>query len=86
VLRLHLLRLLERNDEDRPGEIPRTVHALIRALRGKEGASDGAVPALDALVRAEGLRLLGVEGGLDAPRTDVPSADNGRVAACSPQE
>jgi len=61
VLRLHLLRLVERGDEERPGEIPRTVHALIRALHGQAGndsATGDAGAALDAAVRAEGLRLL----------------------------
>ncbi len=70
VLRLHLLRLIERGDEERPGEIPRTVHALIRALHGQAGkddAADEASAALDAAVRAEGLRLLD-EGISDAPR------------------
>ena len=70
VLRLHLLRLVERGDEERPGEIPRTVHALIRALHGqagKDGAADDASAALDAAVRAEGLRLLD-EGNPDTPR------------------
>ena len=56
VLRLHLLRLVERNDEGKPGEVPRVVHALIRALRGHEGGGSDAVAALDAAVRAEGLR------------------------------
>src|SRR5579875_814206 len=58
ALRLHLLRLLARDDGEGIGEIPRTVHALIRALRDKERAATDPVAALDAAVRAEGLRLL----------------------------
>ena len=72
VLRLHLLRLVERADEERPGEIPRTVHALIRALQGhagKDGTAGDASAALDAAVRAEGLRLL------DKERCDAPLAE-----------
>jgi len=57
VLRLHLSRLVERGDEERPGEIPRTVHALIRALHGQAG-NDSATGDAGAAVRAEGLRLL----------------------------
>jgi len=69
VLRLHLLRLVERGDEERPGEIPRMVHALIRALHGqagKDGTGGEGGAALDAAVRAEGLRLLD-EGSSDIP-------------------
>lgn len=58
VLRLHLLRLLERDDPARPGEIPRTVQALVRALRDSHGAATDPTAEIDAVVRAEGRRLL----------------------------
>jgi len=62
VLRLHLLRLIERDDPDRPAEIPRTVHALVRALndprRTSTTADDEGAETLDAAIREEGRRLL----------------------------
>ncbi len=65
VLRLHLLRLIERDDPDRPGEIPRTVHALVRALNdvreARTTAEDKGMTereTLDIAVREEGRRLL----------------------------
>lgn len=61
VLRLHLLRLLGRDDPDKPAEIPRTVHALVRALKDGGGAAEDSLAALDAAIRAEGRRWL--EGG-----------------------
>jgi len=58
VLRLHLLRLLERGDGDHPAEIPRTVHALVRALKDDRAAADDLLAALDAAIRDEGRRWL----------------------------
>ena len=58
VLRIHLLRLLGRDDPERPAEIPRTVHALVRALKdGRAGDAEG-LQMLDALLREEGRRWL----------------------------
>ena len=79
VLRLHLLRLLQRDDEEKLGEIPHTVHALIRALRGKESAATDDIAALDAAVQAEGLRLLGAEAGDATPL--VPGPEIGHAGA-----
>lgn len=58
VLRLHLLRLVGRDDDERAAEIPRTVHALVRALKDGRGSGESLVDALDAAVREEGRRLL----------------------------
>lgn len=58
LLRLHLLRLIGRDDHERAAEIPRTVHALVRALKDDHGAGDHLLIALDAAVRDEGRRLL----------------------------
>lgn len=57
VLRLHLLRLIG-DDPSRWGEIPRVVHALVRALHEQRGRGDDARAEWDALVREEGRRLL----------------------------
>jgi len=57
VLRLHLLRLIG-DDPSRWGEIPRVVHALVRALHEQRGRGDDARAEWDALVRDEGRRLL----------------------------
>ena len=59
LLRLHLLRLVGRGDPEKDSEIPRTVHALARALKDDRAAADTLLDALDAAVRAEGRRLLG---------------------------
>lgn len=59
VLRLHLLRLVGRDDQDQAAEIPRTVHALVRALRDSRQGETDPIAALDAAVREEGRRLLG---------------------------
>ncbi|HZS92357.1 MAG TPA: DUF5763 domain-containing protein [Chloroflexota bacterium] len=58
VLRLHLLRLLERNEPGGSAEIPRTVHALVRAIKDARGTSNDALAALDAAIREEGRRWL----------------------------
>lgn len=58
VLRLHLLRLLGRDDPEKPGEIPRTVHALARALKDGRAVAGDAAADLDALIREEGRRWL----------------------------
>jgi len=75
VLRLHLLRLIERDDPDRPGEIPRTVHALVRALNDVREARTTAEDkgmnereTLDIAVREEGRRLLDDD---DAARSHI---------------
>lgn len=58
VLRLHLLRLLASDEQDARAEIPRTVHALVRALKdGRVGGSDP-LADLDAVIREEGRRWL----------------------------
>ncbi len=74
VLRLHLLRLIERDDPDRPGEIPRTVHALVRALNdlkeARTSVDDKGMSereTLDAAVREEGRRLLDDEDAVTFP-------------------
>ncbi len=70
VLRLHLLRLLGRDDPERPAEIPRTVHALVRALKdGRAGDADG-LQMLDALLREEGRRWLEGEPGDTSERQE----------------
>ena len=58
LLRLHLLRLVGRGDDERAAEIPRTVHALVRALKDGRGGGETLLDALDAAVRDEGRRLL----------------------------
>jgi hypothetical protein len=70
VLRLHLLRLLERDEPGRSAEIPRTVHALVRAIKDARGASNDAMAALDAAIREEGRRWLdeGEAAKREAPR------------------
>ncbi len=77
VLRLHLLRLIERDDPDRAGEIPRTVHALVRALNDVREARTTAEDkgmnereTLDIAVREEGRRLLDDD---DAARSRITS-------------
>lgn len=58
VLRLHLLRLLGRDDPERPAEIPRTVHALVRALRDARDTDGDPLAIFDAAVREEGADVL----------------------------
>ena len=58
VLRLHLLRLLRRAEPAAAAEIPRTVHALVRALKDGRTSADGVAEALDAAIRDEGRRWL----------------------------
>jgi hypothetical protein len=58
VLRLHLLHLLQRAEPAAAAEIPRTVHALVRALKDGRAAADGVAEALDAAIRDEGRRWL----------------------------
>lgn len=65
VLRLHLLRLLERGDLDQLAEIPRTVHALVRALKDDRAATGALLAALDSAIRDEGIRWLEGRAGVD---------------------
>jgi hypothetical protein len=69
VLRLHLLRLLERDEPGRSAEIPRTVHALVRAIKDARGTSTDALAALDTAIREEGRRWLDDKG---SPRHEAP--------------
>ncbi len=58
VLRLHLLRLLASDEQDVRAEIPRTVHALVRALKDGRASGHDALAELDAVIRDEGRRWL----------------------------
>lgn len=70
VLRLHLLRLLGRDDPDKPGEIPRTVHALARALKDGRAAAGDTAAELDALIREEGRQWLQKGDATEARRVE----------------
>lgn len=65
VLRLHLLRLLASDDQEARAEIPRTVHALARALKDGRTTAGDVLADLDAAIREEGRRWL---DGRAAPR------------------
>lgn len=68
VLRLHLLRLLSCDDQEAHAEIPRTVHALVRALKDERAVAGDPLADLDAVIRDEGRRWLeGGEGGANTP-------------------